>query len=173
MCFIAKKEDWVYYILFWSSVFLIISKTFRYCIFAFFPKSLELLKEYTCTFALHICKTSYKSPLHHKDLCWLFCWFSFYRTMTVSRLMNILLPKSFCSLEHFTSKLTLLLNTLYSLTHFNPQHTLLFSTLCTSAHFAPWNTLLPGILCSLEHFTSWNTLLWVFQWAKYVEEDNL
>ena len=49
-------------------------------------------------------------------------------------LMNTLLPKSFCSLEHCTSKLTLLLNTL---TYW---HTLLLSTLCSQEHFAPWNT---------------------------------
>ena len=74
--------------------------------------------------------------------------------------MNTLLPKSFCSLEHFASQLTLLLNTVYSLTLFTPQHTLLLGSTTSR------NTLLPGTLYSLEHFTPWNTLSYVFQRAK-------
>ena len=66
------------------------------------------------------------------------------------RLTHTLLPRSFCSLEHFTSKW---LGTLCSPTHFAPQHTLLVTTLYSSAHFASWNTLLPRtlwFLCSRE-----------------------
>ena len=64
------------------------------------------------------------------------------------RLMNTLLPKSFCCLEHFTL-----------------QHTLITGRLWN------WNTLHFGTACFLEHFTSWNNLLLVFQEAKDVEKD--
>ena len=75
--------------------------------------------------------------MHHRDL-----WKK--KSIFIkSGLMNTLLPKSFCSLEHFASQLTLL-NTFYSLTHFTPQHTLHLSTLWSLAHF-----LITGSLCSI------------------------
>ena len=43
--------------------------------------------------------------------------------MKLRCMIKTLLPKSFCSLEHFASQLTLL-NTFYSLTHFTAQYTL-------------------------------------------------
>ena len=69
---------------------------------------------------------------------------------TANRLTHTLLPKSFCSLEHFTSKW---LGALCFTTHFAPQNTLLPDILYSSAHFAP------KTLFSSEHFASWNTLL--------------
>ena len=71
-------------------------------------------------------------------------------------LRHTLLPRSFCSLEHFISKW---LGTLCFPTYFAPQHTLLPDILYSSAHFIPQHTLLPGILFSSAHFASWNTLL--------------
>ena len=80
------------------------------------------------------------------------CWSWYQSTIhTLCRLMNTLLPKSFCSLEHFASQLTLL-STLYSSAHFAPQHTLITGVLCSLEHFALWNNLLPGTLYFLEHF---------------------
>ena len=83
----------------------------------------------------------------------------FFDICNAKRLMNTLVPKSFCSLEHFASQLTLHLNTFYSLAHFTLWHTLLLSTLCTSTHFDPQHILIKVALCSLEHFNFWNTLL--------------
>ena len=53
-----------------------------------------------------------------------------------------LLPRLFCSLEHFASKR---LGTLHSGCIINPiRYTLHPNTLCSATHFAPRNTLLPG-----------------------------
>ena len=71
-------------------------------------------------------------------------------------LRHTLLPRSFCSLEHFISKW---LGTLCFPTYFAPQHNLLPDTLYSSAHFTSQHTLLPGILFSSAHFASRNTLL--------------
>ena len=76
---------------------------------------------------------------------------------TANRLTHTLLPKSFCSLEHFTSKW---LGALCFTTHFAPQHTLLSDTFYSSAqfyswaHFAPSNAFLFRTLCFMEHFAS-------------------
>ena len=85
-------------------------------------------------------------------------------------LTHTLLPRSFCSLEHFTSKW---FGTLCFPTHFAPQQTLFPDTLYSSAHFAHRNTFLLSTLCFMEHFASQNTLLFVFQRAKYVAENIL
>ena len=75
------------------------------------------------------------------------CWSWYQSTIhTLCRLMNTFLPKSFCSLEHFASQLTLL-STLCTSAHFNHRSTLLHGTLCSLEHLTPWNTLLPGTLC--------------------------
>ena len=68
---------------------------------------------------------------------------------------------------------TFLPNLLCSSTQSTPWHTLLLSTFYFSTHIAPWNTFFLSTLCFKEHFASKNTLLFVFQRAKYVEENIL
>ena len=77
------------------------------------------------------------------------------------KLTHTLLPRSFCSLEHFTLKW---LGALCFTTHFAPQHTLppdtlyfsaqilLLSTLCSQEYFSLQHILLHGTLRFLEHF---------------------
>ena len=86
----------------------------------------KVLKSSSCQFLSHLWVKSLDS-LHPIDCR--------------HRLINTLLPKLFCSLEHFASQLTLHFNTFYYLTHFTPQHTLM--TVCSLELFALWNTLLP------------------------------
>ena len=90
---------------------------------------------------------------------------NFLQVVTGWGLTHTLLPRSFISLEHFTSKwlgtlyfkvawYTLLPNSLCSSTHSTPWYTLLLITFYSSAHFAPRNTFLLSTLCFMEHFAS-------------------
>ena len=76
--------------------------------------------------------------------------------------MNNLLPKSFCSLEHFASQLTLLSNTLYYLNHFTP---LLPGTFCTNE--SNW---IQGAKCSKKQSDPEGKMCWG---AKCSREQNV
>ena len=94
--------------------------------------------------------TSFMAKQKRKRKVVVFLFFVFWLLLLAeSRLTHTLLPRSFCTLKHFTSKW---LGTLCFPTRFDPQHTLLPDTLYSSAHFVSKTTFFLSTLCFQEHF---------------------